>query len=180
MGTLLLAALLACAPKTGMVQAPTAMDVAFVGALEPLDDPSVQALPDSVRLRLEDQLSARNLQVVQVDAATWESAFTKGRTTRFRVAHVALGTDAPLVLVVETFARYGSQLNGRYRWTVQVTASLAPSDKPEDAVSSEFNVPVFLQFHHQQEAEAVDAAAPVIERQVGFLLDQVLGGLAAE
>lgn len=179
MHALILAALLACIPKTGPVQAPTPMDVAFVGALEPLDDPTVQALPDSVQERLVEQLQARNLRPVAVDASTWEGAFTKGRTTRFRVAHVALGTQAPLVLVVETFARYGSQLNGRYRWTVQVTASLAPADKPEDAVTSEFSVPVFLQYHHEQEAAAVDAAAPVIERQVGHLLDQVLGGLAA-
>ena len=112
--------------------------------------------------------------------ATWEGAFTKGRTTRFRIAHVAVATDADLVLVVEAFARYGSQLNGRYRWTVQVVASVAPGDKPEDAVTSEFNVPVFLQFHHEQEPEAVSAAAPVIERQVGHLLDQVLGGMSAQ
>ncbi len=175
-----LALVLACAPKSGVVQAPTAMDVAVVGALEPLDDPQVLPLPDAVSRGLSTVLSARNLTAAPVDAATWEGAFTKGRTTRFRVAHVALGTDAPLVLVVETFARYGSQLNGRYRWTVQVVASVAPSDKPEDAVTSEFNVPVFLQYHHEQEAEAVEAAAPVIERQVGHLLDQVLGGMAAE
>lgn len=179
MHALILSVLLGCAPKAGVVQAPSPMDVAFVGSLEPLDEPQVQPLPDLVRERLEQQARARNLSLVPVDASAWEEAFTKGRTTRYRVDHVAAGTQAPLVLVVETFARYGSQLNGRYRWTVQVTASVAPSDDVEQLVSSDFNVPVFLQYHHEGEAEAVQAAAPVIERQVGYLLDQVLGGLAA-
>lgn len=171
---------LACAPKTGVVTAPPGTDIAMVGALEPLDDPAVQRLPDDVIDRLRTDLSDRGLTAVAVDDGTWTGAFTQGRTTRFRVAHVAMGTDADLVLVVETFARYGSQLNGRYRWTVQVVATVAPGDKPEDAVTSEFSVPVFLQFHHEKDAAAVSAAAPVIERQVGHLLDQVLGGMAVE
>ena len=171
---------LACVPKQGVVVAPTAMDVAVVTALEPLESAQVQAMPDDVAARIDAAQSARNLRPTAVDPSTWEGAFTKGRTTRFRVSHVAVATDTDLVLVVETFARSGSQLNGRYRWTVQVVASVAPGDRPEDLVTSEFNVPVFLQYHHEKEPEAVSAAAPVIERQVGHLLDQVLGGLGAE
>lgn len=168
---------LACVPRAGIVQAPAPMDVALVAALEPLEDAAVQPMPADLSERLVGLLQARNLRPAEVAVETWEGAFTKGRTTRFRVAHVAVATDADLVLVIESFARYGSQLNGRYRWTVQVTASLAPGDKPEEAVVSEFSVPVFLQYHHEREAEAVSAAAPVIERQVGHLLDQVLGGM---
>ncbi len=177
MTALLLA--LSCAPKAGVVQAPSPMDVAVVAAMEPLDDPQVQPVPDAVMDALARVLADRKLTLQAVDESTWEDAFSRGRTARFRTGHVALGTDAPLVLVVSTFARYGSQLNGRYRWTVQVQASLAPAATPEDAVVSEFSVPVFLQFHHQRDADAVEAAIPVIERQVGHLLDQVLGGMEA-
>ncbi|RME24656.1 MAG: hypothetical protein D6798_10715 [Deltaproteobacteria bacterium] len=174
-----LLAVLGCAPKADVVQAPTPMDVATVAVMEPLDDPRVQPVPDAVMDALGRVLSERNLTMQPVEPATWEDAFSRGRTARFRVAHVALGTEAPLVLVVSTFSRYGSQLHGRYRWTVQVEAALAPAATPEDAIVSEFSVPVFLQFHHQRDADAVEAAIPVIERQVGHLLDQVLGGMEA-
>lgn len=169
--------LMACLPKASVVSAPSPMSVAVVAALEPLEDATVRPMPAEIDRRVNQLLLARNLRPVAIAEADWESAFTKGRTTRFRVAHAALTSETDLVLVVEAFARYGSQLNGRYRWTVQVSASLAPGGKPEDAVTSEFNVPVFLQFSHEQEAEAVAAAATVIERQLGHLLDQVLGGL---
>jgi fructose-specific component phosphotransferase system IIB-like protein len=169
--------LLACLPKASIVSAPSPMSVAVVAALEPLEDATVRPMPAEIDRRLAGLLAARNLSAETLGQDDWEGAFTKGRTTRFRVAHAAMASDADLVLVVEAFARYGSQLNGRYRWTVQVSASLAPGDKPEDAVTSEFAVPVFLQFSHEQEAEAVVAAATVIERQLGHLLDQVLGGL---
>ena len=164
---------------TALLVAPRPMDVAVVAAMEPLDDPRVRPAPDTVMDALSRVLAERNLTMQPVDDSTWEDAFSRGRTTRFRTAHVALGTDAPLVLVVSTFARYSSQLGGRYRWTVQVEASLAPAATPQDAVVSEFSVPVFLQYHHQRDADAVEAAIPVIERQVGHLLDQVLGGMEA-
>ena len=173
-----LMSMLACAPKTGRVQSEQTLDVALVATLEPLDDPQVLPIPAELQEGLAALLQARNLHAVPMDEAQWMDAFSRGRTSRFRVEHVTSGTSAPLVLVVETFARYGSQLNGRYRWTVQVVASLAPGDAPQEAVQSEFSVPVFLEYHHQKEAEAVLSAAPVIERQVGHLVDQVLGGMA--
>ncbi|NOY26801.1 MAG: hypothetical protein GXP62_13090 [Oligoflexia bacterium] len=170
----------ACLPKAGLVQAPRPMSVAVVAALEPLDKAQVVGVPDDLLVRIDSLLAARDLTAVAVPIDTWSSAFTKGRTSRFRVAHVALATDTDLVLVIETFARYDSQLSGRYRWSVRVTASLAPGDRPEDAVVRDFTVPVSLIYHHEKEAAAVGAAAPIIERQVARLLDQVLGGMSAE
>ncbi len=177
MSLLLLSALLGCLSRPALVQAQRPMSVAVVAAIEPLDEARVQVMPEPVRAGLEKVLAERNLQPTALSAEQWEGAFTRGRSTPFRVAHAALAAQSDLVLVVEAFARYGSQLNGRYRWTVQVTATLAQASKPEQAVSSAFDVPVFLLYAHEREAEAVAAAAPVIERQVGHLLDQVLGGL---
>lgn len=177
---LMLALLSGCMPKAAVLQAPAPLDVAVVAALEPLEEARVLPVPDDLRQGIDALLTERNLRPQSLPADAWEGAFTKGRTTRFRVAHAALASDADLVLVIEAFARYGSQLGGRYRWTVQVTASLAQTDKPEEAVSRSFEVPVFLQHHHEREAQAVSAATGVIERQVGLLVDQVLGGLAEE
>jgi|GEM_PF-1339692 len=171
---------LGCVPKTGVVSAERSLDVTVVAAREPMDQARVEPVPTAVSDGILAALKARNLHPTLADPSTWQDAFTHGRTTRFRVAHVAVGSQADLVLVTETWARYGSQLGGRYQWTVQVTVSLAPVAHPEQVETSSFEVPVFLQYYHQQEAEAVEAAAPVIERRVGSLLDQYLGGLEAQ
>ncbi|MCB9766526.1 MAG: hypothetical protein H6739_42520, partial [Alphaproteobacteria bacterium] len=85
--------------------------------------------------------------------------------------------DAELLVLVETQVEFYSQMNGRFRWTVSVDLSVAPRDDLAQTVSASFTVPVFLQFHHEQEPEALAQAAPVIERQLGYLLDEVLSGL---
>ena len=57
------------------------------------------------------------------------------------------------------------------RLTFKGTESLA------QGVTEVYQVPVFLQFHHQREAEALEEAAPVIARKVALLVDGYLGGL---
>lgn len=78
------------------------------------------------------------------------------------------------VLLVETEPTYYSEMNGQYRWTVGVTLSLAEGDEPP--VEASFDVPVFLAYHHQREAEAVVAATPVVARRVGQLFDAWVAG----
>ena len=38
-------------------------------------------------------------------------------------------------------------------------------------------MPVFLQFQHQDADDALEGAAPIIERHVGYLLDEYIAGL---
>jgi hypothetical protein len=78
-------------------------------------------------------------------------------------------TDAQASLTVESTARFSSQINGRYRWTVAVTATLAPPDG--SPMTRSFTVPVHLVYYHDKEAEALVEATPLIARQVGDLLD---------
>ncbi len=78
------------------------------------------------------------------------------------------------ILLVETEPSYYSEMNGQYRWTVGVTLSLVEGDGPP--VEAEFDVPVFLAYHHEREAEAVTAATPVVARRVGQLLDTWIAG----
>jgi hypothetical protein len=98
----------------------------------------------------------------------YHAAFQGTRDTRRRVE--LLHPTRP-TLLVETETSFYSELSGRYRWNVHVVASIEPA-----GVSESFDVPVFLQFAHEREAEAVSAAAPVIARRVGELVD---GWLAA-
>ena len=74
-------------------------------------------------------------------------------------------------LLVESEVAYYSLLSGRYRWTVDVTLTLVPA-----GLTDHFEVPVFLEFQHEREAEALAAATPVITRHVDDLIDDWLSG----
>ncbi|MBM4390111.1 MAG: hypothetical protein FJ090_03230 [Deltaproteobacteria bacterium] len=78
------------------------------------------------------------------------------------------------ILLVETEPSYYSEMNGQYRWTVGVTLTITEGNAPP--VAAEFDVPVFLAYHHEREAEAVAAATPVVSRRVGQLLDTWIAG----
>ncbi len=78
------------------------------------------------------------------------------------------------ILLIETEPSYYSEMNGQYRWTVGVTLTLAEGNAPP--VEAQFDVPVFLAYHHEREAEAVTAATPVVARRVGQLVDAWIAG----
>ena len=90
----------------------------------------------------------------------------------------ALGTpEDELAVVLRTEARFYSQLNGRFRWVVMVDSTVAPVGKPEDALTESFEVPVFLQFQHQDADDAIDAAAPVVDPKLRRMVGTVAAGL---
>jgi hypothetical protein len=73
------------------------------------------------------------------------------------------------VVLVEAVARFSTELQGRWRWTVDVVATL---DAPGDAdVGVAFAVPVFLTRYQDREGEALVAAVPGIERRLGRAVD---------
>lgn len=167
-----------CLPKGGgLVKAPAPMDAAVAGVLRMLDSGQVTALPEVVFERVGEALGARDLTPQPLDVPATLVAFGERRVTPQRLSWMAGQGQHPLLLLLETEVEFYSQLSGRFRWTVRVQASVAPREDLGQAVSSSFEVPVFLQFHHEREQAAIEQAAPVIERQVGHLLDEVLGGL---
>lgn len=169
--------LVGCVPHTTAVQAPEATVVAVAGVVDQPDQRAVSELPLSVRNRLAKVMAQRNLTPRVVDAESFGLPFAARRASSWRLTWLAQHADgASLVLLVEAHAEFFSQLGGRYRWTVHVTLSAAPTAHPDQAVTSTFEVPAFLLYHHEREPEAIEAASPVIERQAGYLLDEVLGG----
>jgi hypothetical protein len=166
----LILALMGCAAKNAVVKSPERMAVSLAAARNNLDDRQVLPVPDPLLVRIVDQLTQRNLtpQVVPV------ADLSDQRLTSPRLS-VLSEQGAPLVLLVETEAEYTAQMEGRLRWSVQVSLSLDPADG--EPTTSEFSVPVFLQYQHQDADDALEGAAPIIERHVGFLLDEYLSGL---
>jgi len=139
----LLLMLVACL-KPSVLQAPQPTPVEWVALL---DQGTPEPAPVALQEKLEVEISKRGLVPQEVAAPTG---------------------DLPS-LVVESSARFSSQINGRYRWTVAVTATITPTEGPPSTRS--FTVPVHLVYYHDKEVEALSEAAPLIARQVGDLLD---------
>jgi fructose-specific component phosphotransferase system IIB-like protein len=167
-----------CLSKHQPVQAPRSTTVAVASALAVLDSTEVQAVPDALAEGIAQLCSERNLQPTALAPAAYTGEFASKRTSQHRLEHVAAQAGgAELLLLVETTVAYYSQMNGRYRWTVEVDATISPADDLSQAFAARFSVPVFLEHYHEKEAAALEAAAPLLERRLGALLDAYLGGL---
>jgi len=171
-------ALTGCLARHAPVQARHPASVAVAASLGVLDDPAVQPVPAELSEAIGSLLAARNLAAQPVDPGAYLEPFAARRTTQHRLAVLAgQGGGAELLLLVETTVAYYSPMNGRYRWTVDVDATITPRDDLSQAFTAHFQVPVFLDHFHEQEEAALRAATPVIERRVGGVLDAWLGGM---
>ncbi len=158
---------------------PGSHTVAVAFAVDAARDCGV-AVPPELHQTVRRVLSARNLGVVEVPTGDYGAAFAAQRLSRTRLARLAqVAHHADLLLLVETFPRYYSQLGGRFRWTVQVRLTLARKTALGDALSDDFTVPVFLDYPHQHERAALASAAASIGRELSSRLDDFLPALTS-
>ena len=173
-------ALLSCVPKTAPVRAKNTISVSAAFVNDRDEGQGLVPLPEMAIASSIAALGERNLRAKIVGRETVEVAFRAKRTTPLRLAVLAnQNDDAELLLLVETRTRFYSQLNGRYRWTVDAKISLAKRDARDEAATSEVDIPVFLDFDHQREPEALVAAGPRIADEVARLADEMITGLSA-
>ncbi len=166
-----------CLPKATGVQAPSPLDVAVVAVASYPDRPEVDGIPTALADALTETLDARNLQGELVPAADFTEVFTAKRHSQHRLSWLAEErSSADLVLLVEVEPRYFSLLSGRYRWTVHATMTLARPGATDEALSAEASFPMFMDFHHEREDKVLAASGPVLDRHLGHLLDEYLGG----
>ncbi|MBT3220201.1 MAG: hypothetical protein HN348_14020 [Proteobacteria bacterium] len=171
-----------CLPKQNkVVSAPQAMDVAVAAAVSFPDRKDVTGIPQELAQMMRHELEKRNLQAEILDESTFTDAFASKRRSLHRASFLSEnhgGTD--LLLMVEAEPRFFSLLTGRYRWTVDATISLWPPEALDETVSTVVSFPIFMEFHHEKEAEVLEAASPVLQRHLGHLLDEYLSGVVAE
>lgn len=162
-----------CLKPAELPRAEAATPVSVAAVLEYLDTDAVEPWPEEVEARVAEALSARNLPpTVLEDAAI--GGWSELRGSRQRMEQIP-SDDAALVLLLESHVEYYSQISGQFRWTVDVRATLAPADDLDAVQVEEFQVPVFLYYYNEREREALEAAAPNIEREVGAMVDRFLG-----
>ena len=166
----------ACVPERPAVrraERPRHVTVAYV--IDRDDASPTTAMPASVRTRVDGLLVERNLLPAAVPSAV-AATLGERRRTQHRLEHLATA-DGDLLLLIEAHPRFYSQLSGRYRWTVQVRATLARREGLDAPLTADYELAVFLDFAHQREDDALEAAGPGLERELGRLLDDFVVGL---
>lgn len=160
------------------VKAPSPMDVSAIAVMGYADRTDMAGVPAELLHAVDRVLTDRNLVGRASSDEALLSTFVARRTTSHRVEAMAGAfPDADLLLLVEAEPRFYSQLSGRYRWTVEVKLTVAPRERLGEAVTSQVTLPVFLEYYHEKEPEALRAATGLVERNLGYLLDEYLGGL---
>ena len=118
-----------------------------------------QSVPTSVSIRLQDVAQQHNIQLQ-----------SQSVPTEFEALKIIKTATSPL-LIVESKADFYAQVNGRFRWEVQVNMTLYDGKAHHE---QQFTIPVFHQFHHQRQEEALEAALPAIERKLHAMLNEHL------
>ena len=168
---LLAASAVGCMPKTPPLKLDKAVGVRLAGVLSGQGE-GVSGLPEGVRRRLDKTLTARGFTVDAVAPGELKAPMARQRDSRQRLGWLAdNAAGAEAIMLVELAAFYDTQIQGRMRWTVRATLSLASSDAPEGALQRQVDTAVFLQFLHQRESDAALEAATTIERAAARLLD---------
>ncbi|MDP6932016.1 MAG: hypothetical protein QGG40_03830 [Myxococcota bacterium] len=163
-----------CVPSQPPVAATAPANILVAVVLSPVDRPEVIEGSPAFESTLHADLQARGLEIITPPPL--QEPFSTRRETMDRLLYLVALAPTELVLLVEAEARYFSQIEGRYRWTVQGTVILEEQGPSARHAEFSFSVPVFLQFHHEREAAALQAAAPVLERRIRSLLDDYLEG----
>jgi hypothetical protein len=158
-----------CLKQPAAVRAATPETVAVGAVLTSVDDGATAAFPDAAMSRVNATIEARNLNARPVP---FEHLSARPAGPYRLEALIGDAGDAPLRLLIEADARFFSQMNGQYRWTVDLSLTLSSSQEGAATLTDHVEVPVFLQYDHEGEPEALAAALPVLERRLGSLLDQ--------
>jgi hypothetical protein len=128
------------------------------------------AVPAAFSRPQTEALESRNLVARSVDPAT-AGRLVAADLTRARLATLAAATDTPVVVLLETSSRYDSQLAGRYRWAVAAKVTVADRLDLDRSVSESFDVPVTLEYDHQEDEAALADAARSVGQQLGKVID---------
>ncbi|HCP45907.1 MAG TPA: glycosyl hydrolase, partial [Deltaproteobacteria bacterium] len=166
----------ACLNKRPPARLSQSVPVAAALVFDAEEDRAVGTVPKALQDAIGLQLQERNLVPEFVGVESFGEDFARRRASRHRFAWLGDRPDtAELLLLVETRATFYSQMGGRYRWTVSVRATVGRPEAADLSVDVAFEVPVFLQFAHEQAPAALQAASAIIVRRLDRLVDTALG-----
>jgi len=126
--------------------------------------------------RLDAALRARNLAPAW--APTSDPHGREPTTTEARLAALRAASPGPeRALLVEARVTFFSQIAGRYRWDVDVRATITrrtAEPDPSATRSETLGVAAFLQYAHEREPAALDFVARQVVSAIAGLVDRHL------
>jgi hypothetical protein len=165
---------LSCIPKVPRQRLETTTPILVGYVVDPTYAGDATTAPDALKEAIAKELESRNLGAVEVPF----EALKDGRLTDTRkVALQAHQSDAPYFLLVELRVHFFSQLDGRYRWEVGTALTAIKNGGPE--TRDAFEMPVILQYDHEKQSAAINAAASDIATRLGVLVDGLIQAGAA-
>ncbi|MBI4511738.1 MAG: glycosyl hydrolase [Deltaproteobacteria bacterium] len=157
-----------CGPVSGpRIKLPARQEIAVAMALETDESAEVLDAPDAFRDRLHRLVAERNFEPRPLDHR-WDRV----RLSKDRLAVMAQRSEARYLLLVEARASFYAQLAGKFRWTVTLRASLGR--RGEEPLTTDFELPVILDFDHERAREALAASGAAAMQRLGPFLDRFL------
>ena len=166
----LVMAILACAPKT--MQTPTTPSFPFTLSMSHVDMRSGNTLdvPEKFEATVVQSLNNRHA-ITRLPVDQYPDDLARRSLPAQRAHRLSdHAKNSGVFVLVEAKARFYSQLRGQNRWVVSVETTAFNANHPDETLTRSFEVPVFLQFTHQREAEALESAAPTIAVKLKRLL----------
>ena len=154
----LISLLIACLKPQTVVQSSQPVELPSVFALQMQDS---EPMPTEVQKRLEEIAKIHNVTIQPLSFPQNIDALSRD------------DSEQNPLLIIDTQAIFYAQVNGRFRWEVNVDLVLRDGDVQ---LEKTITIPVFHQFHHQREAECLEAALPTLERELHSLLNTYLSG----
>jgi predicted secreted protein len=178
MRTVLAALFLAgCVSSSAPVAAPPGSRVALAFVVDDPDHREIADAPPPVHRDIGEVFVARGIAVDEAPFDRVQASFRTRRRSEHRLEALAQTSQANIVCLVELMPRFFSQLAGRYRWTVQVRATIAERGALDDAIVEDYELPVFLEYTHENETDALERVAPSLARSLRSLVDDFVGGM---
>jgi len=165
---------LSCIPKVPRQRLESATPIVVGYVVDPTYSGDATTAPDALKEAVARALEERNLGVVE---APFEVLKGQRITDTRKAALKAWQPDAPYVLLVELRVHFFSQLDGRYRWEVGTALTVSKNGGVE--ARDAFELPVILQYDHEKQRAAINAASSDLASRLGGLIDGLLVPSAA-
>ena len=171
----LLIVMTACGPKQTPPAATEGASITLAMSHVDMKSGAVIAVPDALSAQIQKALKKVGVQATPMAVSDYPANLDKRTMPNHRAAAlVETGKPVGLLVLIEAKATFYSQLRGQNRWVVRVDATAVSPGAPENAIVRQFDVPVFLNYTHQREAEALTSAGPTISRRVERLVRDAL------
>ena len=157
---------IACIKQPPPLTFSSSQEISLVAFLDDSESTMTSSIPEEILTELGVFVERHNVQFeILTGGLTPQTKRTEQRLQHF--------SQRPLILF-ESIVTYQTQLQGRFRWEVDVRMTLI--DEKGNTLHRNFTTPVFHQFHHEREVEALYAALPTIKRQLEGLIEDYIRG----